>query len=279
MYFGRKKDENRGRYFTVFSNNRYNRRLCGYAFLWNRLYFTRDEHRKSLQYISDTNSDWNVLCGNHSNHIHLDSFRSILRYLLSIQLRNSKISNWCRKSITRIIMVRLRCNLLIFYNDIRKCSYNFFHWYRKCLLCSLKRMCSLEDLIHARRSQNDIAIKINHFYRNGCKIKSWYRMKGTRITAVIFCGIFLCYASQIITGNLIKHFSDARFYRIALCWRLSLILLVPAEKFTVRMPVMGLELATLRLYTECSCHGVPVSSRTTVPLGWEVNHSWEMINI
>ena len=80
-------------------------------------------------------------------------------------------------------------------------------------------------LIQVRRSQKDIAFKIGHLNRNKCKIKSWYRRKGTRITAVILCGIFLCYAPKIITGNLMKHFSDARSYKIAFYWTVSLMLL------------------------------------------------------
>ena len=82
-------------------------------------------------------------------------------------------------------------------------------------------------------------------------------------------------------------------------------LLVPVEEFTVRMPMVRLELATPGLQTQCSSHwaiqlksycweGVEFIQLVywiiiylsflncdwhLISLGWEVNHSWEMINI
>ena len=57
-------------------------------------------------------------------------------------------------------------------------------------------------------------------------------------------------------------------------------LLVPVEKISVRMSMMGLELAIPRLQTECSSSShwaIPL--KTTALLRWEVNHCWEMIKL
>ena len=79
--------------------------------------------------------------------------------------------------------------------------------------------------LKARRTQQEIANISNRFERSNSKIDSWHRIKGTRITALIFCGIFLCYAPQIITGSLMEYSNNSRFSKIAFYWTTALMLL------------------------------------------------------
>ena len=79
-------------------------------------------------------------------------------------------------------------------------------------------------LIRTRQIQRDIANKGKASERYKSKIKGWLRIKGARITAVIFSGIFICYAPQIITAILIIVLNYSRFSLIAFHWTTGLIL-------------------------------------------------------
>ena len=83
----------------------------------------------------------------------------------------------------------------------------------------------LKILIQAKRTQREIATKSIRCKTNNRKIKSWHRIKGARMTAVIFCGIFFCYAPMIITGSLMERFDNSRSSRIAFYWTTALVLL------------------------------------------------------
>ena len=78
--------------------------------------------------------------------------------------------------------------------------------------------------ICARQTQREIALKISHFERNKVKTESWYRMKGARITGVMFCGIFVCYAPQIIAGSLVRGMNNSRLSKITFYWAAAILL-------------------------------------------------------
>ena len=80
-------------------------------------------------------------------------------------------------------------------------------------------------LIQAKRIQREIAIECGHLERKYCKIRNWQRIKGARITAVMFSGIILCYAPQTITGFLMVRLDYSRSSLIAFYWTTGLILL------------------------------------------------------
>ena len=82
----------------------------------------------------------------------------------------------------------------------------------------------LRILTRVRQIQRDIAIKGEDFERYRSKIKSWHRIKGARITAVILSGIFICYAPQIITAILIRVLNYSRSSLIAFHWTTGLLL-------------------------------------------------------
>ena len=80
-------------------------------------------------------------------------------------------------------------------------------------------------LIRARQIQREIAAQRNHFERNTSKTEGWYRIKGARMTAIMFCGIFLCYGPQIVTGALMQRLKNSQSSRIAFYWTIAVMLL------------------------------------------------------
>ena len=85
----------------------------------------------------------------------------------------------------------------------------------------------LKVLIRAKKIQREIAIEKSHFEKNDSKICSWYRIKGGRMTAVIFGGILICYAPQLIVAILVREFNYSRPFLIAFHWTTGLLLLNP----------------------------------------------------
>ena len=61
----------------------------------------------------------------------------------------------------------------------------------------------LKVFIRSRQIQQEIASKRNNFARSNSETNSWHQIKGTRITFVMFCGVFLCYVPQIFSGSLL----------------------------------------------------------------------------
>ena len=80
-------------------------------------------------------------------------------------------------------------------------------------------------LIRARRTQREIAAEKINFERNRSNIEAWYRIKGARMTAIMLCGIFLCYAPQMFTGAVIQYLENSQSCRIAFYWTTALMLL------------------------------------------------------
>ena len=77
----------------------------------------------------------------------------------------------------------------------------------------------------ARRTQREIAIESGQFERNDTKIKSWSRIKGVRLTVIMFLGIILCYAPHIVTRNLMRKLHYSRSSLIAYFWTTGLVLI------------------------------------------------------
>ena len=90
-----------------------------------------------------------------------------------------------------------------------------------CYVC-MSILVHLKVFIRARHTHREIAVKRCHFERNNCKTDSWYRIKGARITAVMFCGIVLCYVPQTITGILKENLNYSRSVLIAFYWTTAL---------------------------------------------------------
>ena len=81
----------------------------------------------------------------------------------------------------------------------------------------------LRIFVHVRQIQRQIAFERSHFDRNKRQHERWYRIKGTRITAVVLCGMFLCYAQQIVTESLVSSLKKSRPSLIALFWTTALV--------------------------------------------------------
>ena len=82
----------------------------------------------------------------------------------------------------------------------------------------------LKIYVRVRQIHKQIAHAKSHLERKESQHECWYRIKGARVTAIMFCGIFLCYVPQIIVGNLARSLNHSRSSKIAMHWTIALLL-------------------------------------------------------
>ena len=82
----------------------------------------------------------------------------------------------------------------------------------------------LKIFLRARRTQRETATETGHFEGNNTKSRNRSKINSARITAIMFFGIILCYAPQLITGIFLKSLHYSRSSLIAYFWTDGLIL-------------------------------------------------------
>ena len=82
----------------------------------------------------------------------------------------------------------------------------------------------LKIYIRVRQIHKQIAHAKSPLERKKSQHECWYRIKGARVTAIMFFGIFLCYAPQIIVGSLARSQNNSRSSKIALHWAIAHLL-------------------------------------------------------